>query len=996
MGIRTRCDMLTHSHKLRHAVKDVRTKYAQKFCCEWTRLTVVKPVERVFQDSPNSEDHQFSSNMGGQTFLQARQRVAPDARSLVSVSCACAGARQWEAAWSCLQDTGKTGMPAALAVPPLDAAHAQLAAQLEFFLALEGGPGVFSSNPLTASEAQDVFCGSIRWYLGRSISSRLQDILQISGMDLHGGWSASPSNGCTESGWKGDYSIFGGHQKILSVEIGPEKTTFTWSPEVASQAKQLNEQTKLGTWMRMEGPQLNQDLADFFCSPGWHASASLGSGRLVTNACSFWSSLTSRCPALSAEPIDPESLPESAVTAVGLVDSAAEARLPDPFREVHLGEYWVKGHLFLAVKIRPTSTVFEWNPEMVAREPWMEQCKDRTEGFRKFVNQCRGVPMTAKRSKKDNKLRDWAFYAHRAEKKRGDADYFALKREKNKPLSRESIKACARAIILVVAGLHAKGLVHLARVPSPIQSRRPASLGFSEVRMATIWERDLKPENLMMFNGRLKLIDVDGCVPIDSEVSINDSSISFSPCYCAPEWARFLIDEAENKIIARPHLDVWSIGITLCELVTLDAILKPMYGNFLRNGHSHREAGFLFMDWLGHITRAPVPKSIERFDKDFHKLIVEGLLVCDHLKRKSLAQCLSDPYIYESSASATHQELHEGEKVQRQHRHRFEDTSSKAPLYKGTLFKLNTDGNADEPAHWLKRDMWVACDGSLCYFSIKENKRLVLLDGVKLAGAKVENLSCKARDFAFKLDCINSDDHEQDICMCFSAESEAEYQLLDPEGLTKRCGCDTRKWRSLLSQATNLDGAMQTIRLGGVVADELKQFRLAVKNRRMKVGEDTKDGRNVRGPAGDQFAPVFKAKLWKVKAEGDRKKAEDWFEREMWIAKNGSLVYWSKKEDRELVYYTADDIANAKFIFLEKDDATHPWAFQVQLAPNSGVEFAPGEFAAESEALRDRTLDGRPLPGGHLKGWRKGPGCDCGRRVQEEAIWPELATDLEL
>ena len=30
--------------------------------------------------------------------------------------------------------------------------------------------------------------------------------------------------------------------------------------------------------------------------------------------------------------------------------------------------------------------------------------------------------------------------------------------------------------------------------------------------------KDLKPENLMMFNGRLKLIDVDGCVPIDSEV----------------------------------------------------------------------------------------------------------------------------------------------------------------------------------------------------------------------------------------------------------------------------------------------------------------------------------------------------------------------------------------------------------------------------------------------------------------------------------------------
>eukprot|EP00913_Durusdinium_trenchii_P018280 g17175.t1 len=211
---------------------------------------------------------------------------------------------------------------AALAVPPLDAAHAQLAAQLEFFLALEGLSSLHSWR-----------CSGVRT-TGTERERSGQG--PFDGMDLHGGWSASPSNGCTESGWKGDYSIFGGHQKILSVEIGPEKTTFTWSPEVASQAKQLNEQTKLGTWMRMEGPQLNQDLADFFCSPGWHASA-----RLVTNACSFWSSLTSRCPALSAEPIDPESLPESAVTAVGLVDSAAEARLPDPFREVHLGGPWI-------------------------------------------------------------------------------------------------------------------------------------------------------------------------------------------------------------------------------------------------------------------------------------------------------------------------------------------------------------------------------------------------------------------------------------------------------------------------------------------------------------------------------------------------------------------------------------------------------------------------------------------------------------------------------
>lgn len=39
-----------------------------------------------------------------------------------------------------------------------------------------------------------------------------------------------------------------------------------------------------------------------------------------------------------------------------------------------------------------------------------------------------------------------------------------------------------------------------------------------EVMTSAVAPQDLKPENLMMFNGRLKLIDVDGCVPIDSEV----------------------------------------------------------------------------------------------------------------------------------------------------------------------------------------------------------------------------------------------------------------------------------------------------------------------------------------------------------------------------------------------------------------------------------------------------------------------------------------------
>ena len=162
--------------------------------------------------------------------------------------------------------------------------------------------------------------------------------------------------------------------------------------------------------------------------------------------------------------------------------------------------------------------------------------------------------------------------------------------------------------------------------------------------------------------------------------------------------------------------------MTICELATLDArspkfseerssvtpprsfeaVLKPMYANFLRNGHSHREArsfgfvtglpvsallvrpykaGFLFMDWLGSIAKAkgqlllsrvsfvselpemrhPSPRAskgriqktlqhapafgADRFDPAFHQMLIGSLLVCDHTKRKTLAQCLSDLYL---------------------------------------------------------------------------------------------------------------------------------------------------------------------------------------------------------------------------------------------------------------------------------------------------------------------------------------------------------------
>jgi len=445
-----------------------------------------------------------------------------------------------------------------------------------------------------------------------------------------------------------------------------------------------------------------------------------------------------------------------------------------------------------------------------------------------------------------------------------------------------------------MASLHAKGFVHV----------------------------DMKPENLMMFSGKLKVIDVDGCVKMNTKINIQDSSISFSPCYCAPEWARFLISESESNITALPALDVWSVGMTLCELVTYDAILKPQYGNFLRNAHSHREAGFLFMEWLGGIKKAPVPKKIAEYDKSFLDLVSNSLLVCKKDARKSCAQCLSHGFLANVEWEIEASQIEHTAK-----RERPEAESTGAPLHKGVLFKLNSDGDAKTAEHWIQRDMWIAQNHSLCYFSKKEgsqDKKLVLIDGSKLAHASFKTIDA-ARPFAFR--CEVSDDKESHA-FGLAAQNQDEMD----------------QW------ITHLKGAgknqmMVTFQLGDKLAADLKAFRITVLNRRQKVETNT-----------DDFEPLFKAKLWKLKGDGDSMNEEHWFEREMWTTKNGSLVYFSPKDQTDLVYYTAADIGRTKVVAVGDGKSFKPFSFEVQLPPTGDVEFAPGVFAAESAEMRKKWM----------------------------------------
>merc|ERR1712228_1071538 len=122
---------------------------------------------------------------------------------------------------------------------------------------------------------------------------------------------------------------------------------------------------------------------------------------------------------------------------------------------------------------------------------------------------------------------------------------------------------------------------------------------------------------------------------------------------------------------------------------------------------------------------------------------------------------------------------------------------------------------------------------------------------------------------------------------------------------------------------------VQSISCGTRFAREFLAMRLSVKNRRLKVGDDTQH----------LYTPVFKANLWKLKTDGDKMNEDDWVLREEWVAANGSLVYWSKKEGRELVYYMGHDLQKATITKIPSDDCAKPFTFQVQLAAFDDVEF---------------------------------------------------------
>lgn len=486
-------------------------------------------------------------------------------------------------------------------------------------------------------------------------------------------------------------------------------------------------------------------------------------------------------------------------------------------------------------------------------------------------------------------------------------DYLCDKFDQNQRVSKPKVKAIAKAFIVVAAALHAKGLVHL----------------------------DLKPENMMYSGRKWKLIDVDGCVRIGQKVSISDTSISFSPVYCAPQWAQFLVGDS-NKIEITDGLDVWSVGISIAELVSLEPVLKDKYVKWMKQGKSQKETSFFFMEWLVSINKVPLPEAVEKYDPAFVELLHTKLLVTDASMRKHLAEVIDDPFFQEeanvagdAAAAAQIDALVHQEEAKTAHRLRLRsnaDHSAPPGLLQSSLYKLKVDGDPTKTNAWNKRDMWLANNGNLCYYSILEEKRLVYLDRKALVSGTVTVLKDVAHDHAFQFVTGQNDRDSQTVCFATDTLEEKQkwmHILADVEH-----ACEGKGMTGVKTQAANAN-----------YVNGLRQVKHMVKyNKRQEMSGDT-----------DAFEPTFKMSLWKLKQDGDPMVMKHWLLREMWISKNGSLCYFSKKENRNLIYYESNDIQGAAFARVRTDASVLPYTFEIMLEPEDGCEFEPKYFAADSD-----------------------------------------------
>ncbi|CAD7967682.1 unnamed protein product, partial [Amoebophrya sp. A120] len=427
-------------------------------------------------------------------------------------------------------------------------------------------------------------------------------------------------------------------------------------------------------------------------------------------------------------------------------------------------------------------------------------------------------------------------------------------------MNTKTLRKIAHNFLLSCAVLHKKGLAHL----------------------------DIKPENLMSCQGSWKLIDVDGCVPLQTEISINDSTISFSPCYCAPEWAHFLIEDLE-KMTVSAALDVWSVGVSLLELIAFDAVLKPKYASLYKETGSHRKAGFLFLEWLS----SKDENAIDRLDliQDIRKkadpLFVD--LVLNHMLKKhlpnrwSLAQCLQHSF-FTSGGFIERALSNKGEQN-----------------YAGT----SSSGGAHRTSNNIKTTSSSSQQGQ--YQNSSKEKEQIASGGYTSTSGQHHQRSPLGADH------ITSPQTSDRQIKSESSSKEREKQLLQHQeqhqtNLSlpgKLATTPSTSKENLGSGGGALLGTSPSI----LRADE--EERMLVKSIKERRKERMEEATN-SAPEDENKPPLLKGVLWKLNSDGDCANPEHWLRRDVWLSANGNLCYYSQKKNKRLILLDNENLARAE------------------------------------------------------------------------------------
>jgi len=188
-------------------------------------------------------------------------------------------------------------------------------------------------------------------------------------------------------------------------------------------------------------------------------------------------------------------------------------------------------------------------------------------------------------------------------------EYLDMRQRAGLHLMAEEVHDIALQLAQMLCGLHARSFVHA----------------------------DLKPLNVMHFSsGRWKLIDMDGMV---SPGLATACDVCYTPYYCAPEIAIQFAERREQVHTSR-LLDVWSLGMCFCELVTMSPVLEAMYNQLWELYNDSKT--FLF--WLSDPkVSIDVPRRVYDLDPVLADL-VSRMLQKNPETRASMIEVMVHPY----------------------------------------------------------------------------------------------------------------------------------------------------------------------------------------------------------------------------------------------------------------------------------------------------------------------------------------------------------------